>query len=139
VHVVFSTKARFPFIDDSWRDRLHAYIGGTLNSLGATPLAVGGIEDHVHFLAGLTPKHSVADLVREVKKSATKWVTDELRVPKFSWQEGYGAFTVCREHVPAVTEYIRGQVEHHRHRTFQEEYRAFLEEWNIPFDERYLW
>ncbi|MGH9456160.1 MAG: transposase, partial [Thermoanaerobaculia bacterium] len=138
VHAVFSTKERYPFIGKSWRSRLHEYLGGCIRALGAIPIEVGGVEDHVHFIAGLRAKHAIADLMRDVKKASSAWVGDELRISKFHWQDGYGAFSVCRDHVDAVAAYIRRQEEHHRRVTFQEEYRAFLEEFDVAFDERYL-
>jgi REP element-mobilizing transposase RayT len=139
VHTVFSTKERYPFIESEWRERLHAYIGGTLRGLGATPLEIGGIDDHVHILAGLKPTQAVAEIVREVKKASTVWVHDEIGRTKFRWQDGYGAFAVSKRDIDAVREYIRNQEEHHRSRTFQEEYLDLLKELGIAYDERYVW
>ncbi|HUP65363.1 MAG TPA: transposase [Thermoanaerobaculia bacterium] len=139
VHVVFSTKDRFPFIHASWRPRLHEYIGGCIRGLSAVPLEVGGVEDHIHFLASLRAIHTTADLIREVKKSSTKWISETTGTPKFHWQDGYGCFSVCHSHIEPIRAYIRGQEEHHRQRTFQEEYRSLLDEFGISFDEKYLW
>ena len=137
-HVVFSTKNRLPFIENTWRTRLHEYLGGTVRGLGGVPLQVGGVDDHVHLLVGLKAIHAVSDIVREVKKASNSWVQEALD-RKFQWQEGYGAFTVSRSDVGEVTDYIASQEEHHRKRTFQEEYLAFLEEQGIEYDPRYLW
>jgi REP element-mobilizing transposase RayT len=136
-HIVFSTKDRKPTITDP--ARVHAFLGGVIRTLDAIPLEVGGIDDHVHLLAGLKPVHSVADVVRIVKTESSRWVHDELNERRFAWQEGYGAFTVSRSNIGAVRNYIAGQHEHHRTRSFQDEYRELLEKHEIAFDERYLW
>jgi putative transposase len=126
-HIVFSTKERCTFIDVKWRDRLHAYLGGIVRSLDGVALAIGGVADHVHLLVGLNATHSVAQIVREVKVASTKWVHSEIQLPIFSWQEGYGAFTVGPNSCDAVVKYILNQEEHHRTKTFQEEYLEFLQ------------
>jgi REP element-mobilizing transposase RayT len=89
-------------------------------------------------LIGLKPTHAIADVVREIKKASTKWVHDEVGRTKFHWQDGYGAFAVSKRDIEGVREYIRGQEEHHRTRTFQEEYLEFLREYGIEYDERYV-
>jgi REP element-mobilizing transposase RayT len=137
-HIVFSTKNRFPFIESAWCERLHEYLGGTVRGLGGVPLQIGGVADHVRLLIGLKAIHAVADIVREIKKASNNWAQASF-APKFQWQEGYGAFTVSRGNVAGVTKYIIGQEEHHRTRTFQEEYVAFLDELGIEYDPRYLW
>ena len=137
-HVVFSTKDRVPSIVREWRERLHEYIGGALRTMDAVSLGVGGVEDHVHVLVGAKPKHAPADLVREIKKASSTWVRDHF-ARSFTWQEGYGIFSVSRANIDAVRRYIASQEDHHRKRTFQEEYLAFLEELAIEYDPRYLW
>ena len=138
-HLVFSTKDRYPFLVRDWRDQLHAYLGGCLNTIDATPETIGGTEDHVHLLAGLKATHRLSDVLREIKQASSEWVHNEMKVRKFGWQEGYGAFTVSSSNLAAVKSYIEGQEEHHRRKTFQEEYRAFLKKNDIVVDERYLW
>lgn len=93
-HLIFSTKERRRLIADSWRERLHAYLGGTARTLGGVPGAIGGTADHVHMLVGLRATHCLADVLREIKRSSSQWVHETLGVTEFSWQEGYGAFTV---------------------------------------------
>jgi putative transposase len=139
VHIVFSTKNREPIILPVWRDRLHAYIGGILRTLQAIPDSVGGVEDHIHLLVGIRANHAVADLVREVKSLSSRWIHEELGQTRFAWQEGYGAFTINSSEIAALQEYISKQEEHHRARTFQDEYLDFLARQNIGFDEKYLW
>ena len=139
VHIVFSTKNREPIILPVWRDRLHAYIGGILRTLQAIPDSVGGVEDHIHLLVGIRANHAVADLVREIKSLSSRWIHEELGQTRFAWQEGYGAFTISSSEIAALQEYISKQEEHHRVRTFQDEYLDFLARQNIGFDEKYLW
>ena len=138
-HVVFSTKDRVPLIAPAWRERLHAFLGGTVNQLGGVPEAIGGVADHVHLLLGLRATHALADVLREVKAVSSRWVHDEIGVPAFQWQEGYGKFTVGAPQRAEVRHYIARQEEHHRTRTFQEEYVEFLRRAGVEYDERYLW
>ena len=139
LHVVFSTKNRFPFITDEWRDRLHAYLGGAVRTAGCVPECIGGTADHVHLLIGMRATHRLADVVRDIKQSSSKWVHEEIGVKKFGWQDGYGAFTVAASQIESVRDYINNQVEHHRKRSFQEEYVEFLERSGVEYDKRYLW
>ena len=138
-HVVFSTKERCTFIDAAWRPRLHAYLGGIVRTIDGIPLAVGGVADHIHLLVGLNATHSISQFVRDVKVASTKWVHAEIKMPIFSWQEGYGAFTVSPSNCDAVVKYILNQEEHHRAKTFQEEYLDILQKARVEFDPRYLW
>jgi REP element-mobilizing transposase RayT len=139
VHLVFSTKHREPLISQEVRPRLHAYIVGILDNLKSPSLQTGGVEDHIHILCALGRTISQADLVEEVKKSSSKWMKAEGGVPSFSWQAGYGAFSIGESQVDTVIRYIRNQEEHHRKVTYQEEYRRFLERYKVAYDERYVW
>lgn len=138
-HLIFSTKDRVALMHKDWRGRLHAYMGGIINDLGGVPETIGGVEDHVHLLVGLRATHRLADVLRELKASSSKWVHEELQKPLFAWQEGYGAFTVSQSQIEAVKKYIAHQEEHHRKRTFQEEYLEFLQKNGVEYDEKYLW
>ncbi len=100
---------------------------------------VGGVGDHVHLLVGLRATHCLADFVRDLKANSSHWVHEEIKLPGFEWQEGYGAFTVGVSQKESVRDYIAGQEEHHRLRTFQEEYVEFLKRSGVEYDERYLW
>ena len=137
--MVFSTKGRRRWIREAWEVRLHSYLGGTLRGLNGIPEAVGGADDHVHILAGLKATHCLADVMRELKSSSSGWVHNVIGVNCFDWQDGYGAFTVSSQDLEAVKRYIRGQKEHHKKKTFQEEYLELLRQSGIEFDERYLW
>jgi len=139
VHLIFSTKRREPFIQPEIRPRLHAYLVGILDNLKSPSLQTGGVADHVHVLCVLGRTISQADLLEEVKKSSSKWMKAEGGVPGFSWQAGYGAFSVGESQSDTVIRYIQKQEEHHRKVTFQEEFRKFLEKYNVAYDERYVW
>jgi REP element-mobilizing transposase RayT len=138
-HLIFSTKDRAAFIHRDWRGRLHAYLGGLINDLGGVPEKIGGVEDHVHLLVGLRATHCLADVLREIKSASSKWIHDQIKQPRFSWQEGYGAFTVSASQIEAVKSYVANQEAHHRKRTFQEEYLEFLQQSGVEYEEKYLW
>jgi putative transposase len=138
-HIVFSTKDRIPIIGDGWRDRMHQFLGGCVRTFGGTPLAVGGVADHVHAVAGLRATHCVSDMMCEVKRASSAWAHDTIGIQRFAWQEGYGAFSISPSQVDSVVRYTLDQKRHHQKRSFQEEYRALLQQAGIEYDERYLW
>lgn len=138
-HLVFSTKNRAPGIGDAWKLRLHAYLGGVVKNADGVPEAIGGVEDHVHLLVGLRATAILANVVRDVKAVSSRWVHEEIGDRAFSWQEGYGAFTVSTSQCDVVREYIEKQEEHHRKRTFQQEYLELLKRSGVDYDPRYLW
>ena len=141
VHFVFSTTYRPPFLaEKNIRNEMHAYLGGVCKGLGCPVLIVGGVADHVHILSLLTRTLSVADVMGEIKRESSKWIKSKGgMLTKFAWQNGYGAFSVGQSEVERVRAYIAGQEKHHRKRTFQDEYRAFLKEHGLEYDERYVW
>ena len=138
-HIIFSTKDRHPFITEEWRGRLHEYLGGLIRAAEAVPESVGGFTDHVHVLAGLRATHTLASFVQDIKQTSSRWIHETIGTKSFSWQQGYGAFTVSVSNCPSVKEYIAKQPEHHQTKTFQEEYVAFLKKHGVTYDERYLW
>ena len=140
VHYAFSTRERRPWIAAEVQPRLSAYIGGIARQNGITARAVGGVADHVHALLSLPSTTSVATAVQLIKGGSSKWVHDtfpDLR--DFAWQEGYGAFSVGVSQVDDTIAYIQSQEEHHRLRTFQEEFLLFLERHGVAYDPRYVW
>ncbi len=137
-HFVFSTKGRRPFIVEAWRDRLHEYLGGTVNGLKGVTQGVGGTADHVHLLVGLKTTHCVADFMRELKKASSAWVHETIGLKRFAWQEGYGAFTVSATARNQVKIYIANQEEHHRKKTFREEFEELLKRAGIDYDDKWL-
>ena len=141
VHIIFSTKNREPLLADKiLRSDLHAYLGGVLNTLDCQPHCIGGAADHVHLFHALSRTRSVAACVKETKRVSSAWVKQrDTRLAAFHWQSGYGAFSVSESQLPTVRAYIENQEEHHRHVTFQEEYRQFLDRHGIAYDERYVW
>lgn len=138
-HIVFSTKHRQPQISDELRPRLFEYIGGILRNQSSCLIAAGGVPDHIHLLVSLGRTIAVADAVRIVKTNSSSWIHEELRLPEFGWQDGYGAFAVSYSNVESVKQYLANQAEHHRSRTFQEEFREFLRRHGLEWDERYIW
>jgi len=139
VHLIFSTKNREPLIAPEIRPRLHAYLVGILDNLKSPSLRTGGVADHVHILFALGRTISQADLIEEVKKSSSKWMKAEGGVPEFTWQAGYGAFSIGESQADTAIRYIQSQEEHHRKVTFQEEFRKFLDRYIVAYDERYVW
>ena len=137
-HLVFGTKNREPLMEDAWRGRLHEYLGGIVAGLGGYSQGIGGTTDHVHILAGLRATHCLSDVLREIKKSSSAWIHEELRVPSFRWQEGYAAFTVSATSRESVQSYIAHQEEHHRVKPFREELIEMLQRAGIEFNVEYL-
>ena len=138
-HIVFSTKDRRPQIADEWRARLHEYLGGLIRNANAIPECVGGVTDHVHLLIGLKATHTLATFVQDIKQTSSHWIHESIGVKDFSWQQGYAAFTVSVSNCETVREYIAKQPEHHRSKTFQEEYIALLQKHGVVYEEKYLW
>src|SRR5262245_17399192 len=125
-HIVFSMKDRQPLIRDTHQSRFYEYIGGTIRGLGAIPLTINGTEDHVHLLAKLRPDKALSDVLRDLKANASGWMHDVFPDLKdFSWQRGYGAFTVSQSNVEKVHEYIARQKEHHQKKSFRDEFVEF--------------
>ena len=138
-HVIFSTKYRQPLIRESIRERLYEYLGGTIRGLKGHLIEIGGVEDHLHLLANFSPALSLSDVIRDLKSNGSRWVNELKAVPgRFEWQKGYACFTVSYSQRGQIQNYIRNQREHHRKRTFQEEYIEYLRRHEIEFDERYL-
>lgn len=140
VHLVFSTKNRAPVLTPAIQKELHPYLAGTLNNIECPSIQVGGVENHVHAFFGLARTKSIAEVVETVKTSSSKWIkTKGAGFARFQWQLGYGSFSIGESGADAVVKYIQNQAEHHRKVTFEEEYRALLERYKIPYDERYVW
>lgn len=139
VHAVFSTSGRVPLLGDAIRPDVHAYIGGILRELHATPIAVGGTADHVHLLTRLPADLAFAECMRVVKANSSRWLKQ--RWPQrrhFAWQGGYAAFSVSESRRSAVIRYINHQAQHHRRISFEEEFLGLLRKHGVEFDERYI-
>jgi REP element-mobilizing transposase RayT len=140
VHIVFSTKHRQELIFPPVEEELHAYLGGICKKLECHPIKVGGYTNHVHILCMLSKKIALMKLLEEVKSHSSKWIkTKGEAYENFYWQDGYGAFSVNPTEIDVVVNYIANQKEHHRKKTFQDEYRAFLKKYEVEYDERYVW
>jgi REP element-mobilizing transposase RayT len=141
IHFVFSTKQRHPYLrTPEIRGTMTGYMVGILRNLQCPALAIGMVEDHAHILCNLHRTVAIAHLVEEVKTASSVRIKEEgpdLR--SFHWQNGYGAFSVSQSNVEQVKTYIAGQEEHHRKRTYQEEFRLLLQRHGIAHDERYVW
>lgn len=141
VHIqfVFAVKYRRGVISKTWREELYKYITGIIQGHGHKLLAINGVEDHIHFLVGMKPMQAMSALVQEVKKWSSKWINDKRLVAgRFSWQEGFGAFSYTTKELPNVIRYIENQETHHRKKSLQEEYTQMLKEFDVDFDERYI-
>ena len=140
IHLVFSTKNRVPYLTDSVRDELHAYMARILKDDQSPALIINSVEDHVHILLSQHRTVALSHIVERLKKSSSKWLkTKPLMLQSFAWQSGYGAFSVSESNIPQVRGYIENQREHHQTKSFQDELRCFLEKHHIDYDERYLW
>lgn len=139
IHCVFAVKGRENIITQDFRDELHRYMYGILKNDGVFPLAIGGWKDHVHVFFELKPDVKISDLMRMLKATSSKWINDNRFVSgKFQWQEGYGAFSYSRAQRDTVINYIKNQEEHHRSRTFKEEYLDLLKKFEVEFKEEYV-
>ena len=139
-HVIFSTKERAPSIQAEWKPDLLAYMGGIIRELDGKAVAIDGAGDHIHLLLWMPPTRSISEMLRVLKTNSSRWVNRKRGAKRdFAWQAGYGAFSVSHFTAPAVVRYIRGQENHHRRVSFQEEFVAFLKRNGIEYDERYIW
>jgi REP element-mobilizing transposase RayT len=139
VHLIFSTKYRVAVLEDSWRDELFSYIGGTVKDHKAVLLKAGGIEDHIHLLMKFHPQFAISSTLQLLKANSSRWINEHQKTPsRFQWQRGYGAFSVSQSMVSTVKKYIANQREHHRAQDFEQEYLQLLRIHKIQFDERYV-
>ncbi len=140
IHIVFSTKHRAQVIHPPYNLELYSYLGGICNNLDSQVIKTGGDSDHVHILCMLSKKIPLMKLLEELKSHSSKWMkTKDCSLKNFYWQDGYGAFSVNPAEVSIVMAYIDNQLQHHRKKTFQQEYRGFLKKYNVEYDERYVW
>lgn len=141
LHIVYSTKHREPFLQDpTLRERVHAFLGGVCRTLDSPALTIGGVADHVHLLCRQGKSITVPDLLKEMKRVTSVAVKEmSPALSAFHWQGGYGAFSISASHVDSLTQYIRGQEEHHRYVGFQDEFRELCRKNGVELDERYAW
>ena len=138
--LVFSTKNWEALITNSLEPELHAYLAAIINGEGGRTLAVGGVSDHIHILAKMPHAISVSDIMRRIKGNSSRWLNANHKTPhRFAWQAGFGAFSVSHSQKQPVADYIRNQKEHHRKRSFKEEFVEFLQRHEVEYDENHLW
>ncbi len=139
-HHIFSTKNQQKIIRDDLQERLWAYMGGIVRENHMNALSIGGVEDHVHLLLSLPTRFLVSKAIQLIKGGSSHWIhTTFPQYHDFKWQEGYGVFSVSRSKIADLDKYIKNQREHHRIRSFREEFVAFLNEHGIKYDNRYVW
>ncbi len=139
-HIVFGTKNRIPMITPKLAIELYPYIGGVTRGEDGIPLAINGTEDHVHLVVKLKPRHSIPEILKRIKGNSSKWINDNMKISShFSWQIGYGIFSMSESRLPRVLEYVANQKRHHRKKTFEEEFIQLLEKHGIEYDPKYLW
>lgn len=139
VHVVFAVKGRQNMISPKWKEELYKYITGIVTNQGQKLMIINGMPDHLHILIGMKPDIALSDLVRDIKSNSSKLINEKgLTIGKFAWQNGFGAFTVGQSQKENVINYINTQEEHHRHKTFREEYLDFLNTYQIAYNDQYV-
>ncbi len=139
IQCVFAVKFRAATIQKEWKEQLHKYITGIVQNNGHKLIAINSMPDHLHLFFGFRPNQSLSDLMRMVKGDSSEWINQQkFNLSAFRWQEGYGAFSYARSQVNAVAQYIENQEEHHRKKTFSEEYKEFLDRFEVDYDEQYV-
>ncbi len=138
-HIVFAVRGRRNLMSKKWRDELYKYITGVIKAKEQKLMIIGGVEDHIHLLLGTKPDCNLSDLVRDIKANSSKWINEQKLTPiKFEWQSGFGAFTIGQSQISRVVTYIQNQEEHHKKKTFREEYIEFLKAYEVDYNEKYI-
>jgi len=139
IHAVFAVQNRLSLISKTWEERLYKYIAGIIRNYDHKLIAINRMPDHIHILFGMRPVQSLSELMQQIKGDSSKWINENNFVKgKFSWQSGYGAFSYSKSQITTVANYIEKQEEHHKSKTFIEEYRKILDDFNIDFNEQYI-
>lgn len=139
IQIVFAVKGRESLIRSDWEERLYQYVTGIIKNKNQKLLAINGMPDHLHLFIGMKPDCNLSELVREVKKASNEWIKQNKLTPtKFYWQEGFGAFSYHQSQIDSVVKYVLNQKTHHKTTNFREEYLVFLAEYNIDYNENYL-
>jgi len=139
IQCVVAVKFRLALISPSWKERLHQYITAIVQTRQHKMIAINSMPDHLHFLFGCRPTDSISDIMQVVKGESSEWLNkNKISKHKFYWQEGYGAFSYSKSDIPKVANYIHNQEQHHHKKTFLEEYEELLKEFEIEYDDRYI-
>ena len=139
IQIVFAVNGRSNLLQEPWREEVFKYMAGIVKGKNQKSIIVNGVSNHVHLFVGLKPSMCISDLVRDIKNNSTNFINDRKLIHgKFSWQEGFGSFSYSHSQIDQVYQYILNQQEHHRKKTFKEEYLDFLKKFEIEYDEKYL-
>lgn len=139
IHAVFAVQNRDCIIENQWKNELYKYITGIIHNHNHKLLAINGMPDHIHILFGMRPVQSLSYLLQEIKGNSSKWINErKFTRNKFSWQEGFGGFSYGKSQLPQIIQYIEQQEKHHKRKPFIEEYKGFLEAFDVPYNERYI-
>jgi len=139
LQLVFAVKFRDGLIQEPWKDELYKYITGIIQNHNHKVLIINGMPDHIHILIGYRPTQALPDLLQDIKGDSSKWINSKNLIKgKFQWQEGYGAFSYSTSQLPEVINYIKNQEEHHKKKTFLEEYEEFLKKFNVEYEQKYI-
>ena len=139
IHYIFAVQNRKCLINKSWQSNLYKYMSGIIEQQGHKLYIINGMNDHIHILISMSPNQSPSDLMYHLKRSSSKWINqNKLSLERFSWQEGFGAFSLGKSQLDVIIKYIENQQEHHKQSSFREEYLQFLKEYEVEYDERYI-
>jgi REP element-mobilizing transposase RayT len=139
VQIVFAVKGRQNLISNKWKDELYKYITGIVTNENQKLISINGMPDHIHILIGIKPNKALSDLVRDIKANSSRFINEKRWINgKFEWQSGFGAFTYSHSHLTNVINYIQNQEEHHKTKTFKEEYIGFLKAFEIDYKDEYV-
>lgn len=139
IHFVFAVKYRLGIISPEWKEELYKYITGITQNNNHKMLAINGMPDHIHILIGIRPSQSISDLMKDIKQSSSKWINEnKFATQHFEWQEGYGAFSYSKSQIDNVIKYIQNQEQHHKSKSFKDEYLDVLQKFEIEYDEKYI-
>lgn len=139
IHAVFAVQNRLSLISKTWEEELYKYITSIIQNSGHKMLAINGVPNHLHVFFGMKPHQSISDLIKHIKGDFSKWINQKRFVKgKFSWQEGYGAFSYGHSQLDSVIKYVMTQKEHHKKKTFKEEYLSILKKFDVEYEELYI-
>ena len=139
LHIVFAVQNRISLINTEWKDELYKYITGIIQNNKHKLIAINGTANHIHIAIGYKSHQLIPDLLQDIKANSSKWINEKRFIKgKFNWQAGYGAFSFSHSQIDAVVKYINNQEQHHKKKTFKEEYIEMLKKYDVPFDEKYI-
>lgn len=139
LQIIFAVRNRQSLISSTWEEKLYKYITGIVQNKNQKMLAINGVKDHIHMLISLSPSCNISDLVREIKKSSNNYIKENnFTKSKFQWQEGFGVFSYSHSQIDKVVKYILNHKEHHKKKSFRDEYVAFLTKYEVGYEEKYL-